>query len=73
VRHAMARPGTLLRLQSSWSERAVHASDVAFELSVEAMDSRGRDEFDERVKLRLEDRSADDAAAAGRRIRISVG
>ncbi len=58
--------GVVAALYVSSSRRAVQATDVAFEMGVEAIASRDITEFDERVKQRLEDRAAEDAAAAGR-------
>lgn len=50
--------GVVASLLVSSSERPVQASHVAFEMGVESIASRGADEFDERVKQRIEDWAA---------------
>ncbi|TXI24211.1 MAG: hypothetical protein E6Q67_03050 [Roseateles sp.] len=58
--------GVVAALYVSSSQRAVQATDVAFEMGVESIASRDSSEFGERVMQRLEDQAAEDAAAAGR-------
>lgn len=64
--------GVVASLLVSSNERSVHASYVVFEMGHDVIASRGHDEFDERVKQRMEDRAAD-AASALRGHTLAVG